>query len=66
MAQINVDRKSSSAVWWILAIAGVALVLWLLFGWNWGAETPAYGQGIRGLPQQSGPVASAATILDIG
>ena len=34
MADIDIQRKSSSAVWWILGIIIVALILFLLFAWG--------------------------------
>jgi hypothetical protein len=60
MAEINVQQKSSSAIWWVIGIIALALVLWFVFGWNWGTDTGAYNQGVGALPQQSAPVADAA------
>jgi len=30
MAEINIQRKSSNAIWWILAIVAVVLIVWFL------------------------------------
>jgi hypothetical protein len=34
MADINVQRKSPSALWWILGILAVGILLWFLFAWE--------------------------------
>ena len=34
MADINVQRKSPSAIWWILGVVALLILLWVLFGWD--------------------------------
>lgn len=47
MADINVQRRSSNAVWWIIGIVAAVILLWLLFGWgNTGTMTDPVGRGI--------------------
>jgi hypothetical protein len=38
MAEINIQRKSSSALWWILAIVALVIVAWFLFGMGDGTQ----------------------------
>jgi hypothetical protein len=42
MAEINIQRKSNNALWWILAIVAVVIIAWMLFAWTGtGQQTPA-------------------------
>jgi hypothetical protein len=52
MADLNVERTSSAAVWWLIGIVVLAVLLWLAFGW--GSQ-----EGITSIPipEGSGPVA---------
>lgn len=56
MADINIQHKSSNAVWWILGILALILVVWML--WGWMDTEPA----VRGaLPPGAPAVAAAIT-----
>ena len=50
MADINVQRKSSSALWWVLGILALIVLLWFLFAWD---TEP----GVTMIPGGSAPVA---------
>jgi hypothetical protein len=45
MADINVQRKSPSAIWWILAIVALLILLWVLFGWDLDPAMTMIGPG---------------------
>jgi hypothetical protein len=34
MADINVQRKSSNALWWILGLIALLVLLWFIFAWG--------------------------------
>ncbi len=56
MAEINIQRKSSSnALWWILAIVAIAVIAWFLFA-RTGTDTPRSGLE---LPVEQWAIASA-------
>lgn len=59
MADINIQRKSSNAVWWILGIVALVIVAWFLFTMMGGDTTPRVGTtDLYGLP-----VAAAFTVV---
>jgi hypothetical protein len=57
MAEINIQRKSSNALWWVLGIVALVILVWFLFTWM-GADTrqPMTGTGLPG-----GSVATVST-----
>jgi hypothetical protein len=51
MAEINIQRKSSNTLWWILGIVAIVLLVWFLFAWMGGDRTqPMTGTGSTGMP----------------
>ena len=34
MADINVQRKSSNALWWIIGLIALLVVLWFILSWG--------------------------------
>lgn len=52
MAQINIQRKSSQAMWWILGLIALVLIVWWLFA----AGTP--DRGISRMDSEVGGVVS--------
>jgi hypothetical protein len=49
MAEINVQRKSSNALWWVLGIVALVLVAWFLFAWM-GGDTQRVSIALTGEP----------------
>jgi hypothetical protein len=37
VAEINIQRKQASAIWWVIGLITLAVILWALF--DWGAES---------------------------
>jgi hypothetical protein len=56
VADINIQRKSSSAIWWILGVVALVVLIWLLFAWDTEPVTTR-------LPGGSGPI--AASVADV-
>ena len=50
MAEINIQRRPSTAIWWIIGIIALAVIVWMLLGWSTQPE-------ITSFEDASGPVA---------
>lgn len=51
MAEINIQRKSSNTLWWILGIVALVILAWFLFAWMGGDTTqPVTGAGVPAAP----------------
>jgi hypothetical protein len=71
MAEINIQRKSSSsALWWVLAIVGVIIIAWALFAWTGrgtgtGTGTGATGPGRGVMALEAAPPAFASSMVAV-
>lgn len=51
MAEINVQRRSSSGLWWIIGLVALAILIWALFAWSGADDT------VVQIPAADGPFA---------
>ena len=60
MADINIQRKSSNAIWWILGIVALVLIVWFVMRGT--GEQPMTQAPAQALPSFTASAGVAATL----